>query len=121
MLDVVKNLKKAVDEFLPIVKSLDDQIAVQEGKLDNLIHKRVALEKEIEEKILKSDEVLALDKAKAEKHLKDSEQVLSEIHSLFLTVYKAKVTNTQLNKEQADKFSAKVKESEKKVANLKED
>ena len=119
MIDAVKNLKKSLDEFLPLVKNLDDQIAVQEGKLDNLIQKRIALEKEIEEKIRKSDEVLAMDKVRADKHLADSEKVLAEIHSLFLAVYKAKVMNNQFNKEQADKFSAKVEESKKKVAELK--
>ena len=119
MIVETKNLKKALEEFLPHLKGLDDQIAVQEGKLDNLMQKRVALDRDIEEKIRKSDEVLAQDKAKSDKRLADAEKVLAECHSLFLTVYKANVMRTQLTKEQADKFTSKAKEADKKLAELK--
>ena len=113
-------MKKALDGFIPLVKNMEGEIGVLEGKTDNLRLKRENLEKEIVEKIKISDEVIALDNKRAKEHLVQTEKYLKEAYEIYLMLYKQKATMSRVAPEQAQKIAESIEKKQKDLKEYKE-
>lgn len=106
----------ALDEFTPAIKNLEDQVQVLEGRVDNLNIRKQALDGEIKDKIVKSDQVLAMDKFQAKSNLENAERLLKEANEIYLQLYKAKATQNIPSKEEGAKILEKLQSKHAEVA-----
>ena len=120
MSKVLETFKRALDEFLPYAKSLDNQANILEGKIEHLLNRKAALERENMEQLRKNDLLLASDKARVQTMLDDAQRVLREAQEAYVSAESFRVSAARSNSQNLDSAKKVIEEVSQKAKSLKE-
>ena len=83
---------KALEGWYPYLKGIEESINFLEGDVENLSKRKKVVEQEIADMVKAGNDVLEMDKKKAQKILGDAELLLSQAREIYTEVYKAKIS-----------------------------
>ena len=114
-------LMKALENWQPFLKGIEETISMLEGDVENLTLKKKNLETQINEQIKASDAVIRMDKDKVAKHLVEAEFYLKNATEIYLELYKMKATKLVAPESYAEKLIGKSDDLKDKIQKKKEE
>ena len=112
--------KKALELFIPYVKSIEDQMVLVDGKVMQLSEKRIELEALNKKSMEDSDAFVNSQKKVAQDILDEANKHLKMAYDIYLEAFKMRTTQKVLSKEELQKKINFVESKLKKVEQVAE-